>query len=197
MAKRGVHLTYTWEPDPVVFADSIFAVAEGLENTIIPMTYAKEQTQADIKSHFETETDPHGIKWDDWSENYEEYANDFPNIGILRQTDELYDAATDDEAFTVTEDTVFYHAENIPERGIWHQEGRPTRRTKGGAANPLPKREFLGVSVVAQGMIFKAFDDWFDNVIRLYPTSRGRLGQKHARRAPAGSSSGGQFTPNP
>ncbi len=182
----GVHMTYTWVPDPVVFAERIWAVAEGLENTLIPMIYAKEQTQADIRRHFETETDPSGRPWEPWAESYMEYAESFPNEGILRQTNELYEAAVSDEAFTVSDDAVFYHAESIPERGIWHQEGRPDRRTKSGASNPLPKREFLGVSIVAQGMIFRAFGEWFDRVTDLFVKPTGGLGRRHMRRGDAG-----------
>jgi phage gpG-like protein len=188
MATRtGVHMTYTWVPDPVVFADRMFAVAEGLENTALPLLYAKEQTQADIRSRFETETDPSGKPWKEWSESYLPVAEAYPNEGILRRTDELMEAAVDDNAFIVTNDAVFYNAENIPERGIWHQEGRPGRMRGG----DLPKREFLGVSMVAQGMIFRAFGEWFDGVTDLFITARGRIGRRHILRG-----AGGRFVPN-
>ncbi len=189
---RSSYITYTWVPDPVVFADSIFAVADAINDFGIPLMYAKERVQADIRQAFETETSPDGDKWKEWADSYKSYAEAYPNAGILRQSGELYQDATGDDAFTVSNDSVFYHAENIPERGIWHQEGRPGRKTKGGKPNPLPKRAFLGVSMVTQGMIFKAFDDWFEGVIRLYPDARrgGGLVQRHSKRDRLG-----RFTP--
>jgi len=85
---------FEWFPDPVVFQAKIFAVAEALEDRTVPIIYARQKVQADIQERFKTETAPDGTPWDDWAQSYEPYAEAFPNVGILRQTDELYEMAT-------------------------------------------------------------------------------------------------------
>lgn len=185
MATRGgTVVSYEWSPDPVVEQMAIFSVAEALRDPALPLMLAKERTQEDIVQHFQMESDPSGFPWEDWAESYAPRAQEFPNIGILRRTDELYEQATSDRAFIISNDAVFYDASVIPERGIWHQEGRPLRMTRGGAPNPLPKREFLGLSPETETYIMAAFVDWFDNAVDLYVTSRGRLAPRHALRSP-------------
>lgn len=193
MAARGGHITMTWVPDPVVYSDAILSVSEALRDTRLPLLFAQQHVQADIKERFITKTDPDGNPWEPWAESYEPRALSHPNIDLLRRDDDLYQAATDDSAFTVNDDTLFYHAENLPEYGIWHQEGRPARRTKSGAPNPLPKRAFLGMSRVTEGVIFRSFSLWFEEALDLFMLRRGGVGRRHARRS-AGT---GQFIPNP
>lgn len=179
-------VAYTWKPDPVVFADAIITVEESLRDRSVPLLAAREFTQEDIRDRFETETDPDGVPWDKWAQSYKEYAENFPNIGILRQTGELYDAASSSAAFIINSDTVFYDSGYMPERGVWHQEGRPARTTRGGTANPLPARPFLGLSDSARLLIFATFADWFDRSIDLFVTARGRMGRRHSMRGDLG-----------
>ena len=183
---------FEWFPDPVVFQAKIFAVAEALEDRTVPIIYARQKVQADIQERFKTETAPDGTPWDDWAQSYEPYAEAFPNVGILRQTDELYEMATASSAFIVSSDTLFYDSGHMPERGIWHQEGRPARTTSEGFSNPLKARPFLGLSDDAEVAIYAFFQDWFDRALDLYVTVRGRIGGRHARR----SEVSGQFIPN-
>jgi phage gpG-like protein len=178
----GVTLDWKWIPDPVVFQDRILAVAEGLRDRTMPLIAARQYTQDDIRERFETETDPAGYPWDAWAESYKWYAEDYPNVGILRQSEELYEAATSSAAFIVSHDSVFYDSGFMPERGIWHQEGRSGRNTATGAPNPLPQRRFLGLSEEAQALIMATFGDWFDRAIDLYVTRTGRVGRRHSLR---------------
>jgi len=186
----GVHVDYIWEPDPIVFADAIFTVDAALQHREIPLAFAAGEVKADIRERFRTKTDPGGEPWEPWADSYAPRAEAYPNIDLLRRDDDLYQAATSDAAVVVSNDSVFYHAENIPEYGIWHQEGRPSRRTKGGSPNPLPQRQFLGLSDETISVIFVAFADWFDRAIDLFTTSRGRIGRRHAMREGTG-----QFIP--
>jgi phage gpG-like protein len=179
---------YTWNPDPVVLGDAIFAVDAALQNRALPLALAREQVQSDVRERFETETDPDGEPWQQWADSYADRAQD--NAGILRKTDELYEAAISDEAVVISNDTVFYDSSVLPERGAWHQEGRPARKTKGGSPNPLPQRQFLGLSDAAVTVIFATFADWFDRAIMLYPTATGIIGRRHAMRG-----GGGMFVP--
>lgn len=183
---RTSRVVIDWNPDPVVFADAILTVEEALRDTRLPLLASKEFVQEDIQKRFQTQTDPSGEPWEEWAESYKPYAEEFPNIGILRQTDELYQAATSESAFVVNSNTVFYAAENLPARGIWHQEGRPGRRTRQGTANPLPQRQFLGMEEGTRTLIFATFSDWFDRAIDLFATITGRTGRRHAMRGAMG-----------
>jgi phage gpG-like protein len=179
-------IRYEWEPDPIVFADAILTVDTALRNPAPALLMSKELAQEDIRERFLTETDPQGGKWQEWSERYAPIAEAFPNDGILRQTGELYDAATSDTAFIITQDTVFYQTD-MPERGMWHQEGRWDRKTKGGNPSPLPDRPFLGLTEETAQLIFVTFRDWFDHAIDLFETRTGRIGRRHSIRGPAGT----------
>jgi hypothetical protein len=164
-----------WSPDPIVFGDAILQVEEGLRHTEMPMALAMQEVQGDIRERFETETNPDGTPWAPWAESYENFAIEFPNIGVLRQTGELAEKA--ENALLINGDTLFFD-----EGQIWHQEGR--ERSKGGT---LPERRFLGLSKETVRFIYAAFIDWFDNVVDLFETSTGRIGRRHARRGPSGT----------
>lgn len=170
----GGTITFDWKPDADVMADRVMNVADALSNTRVPMAFAAQELTADIRMNFEGQHDPEGRPWEEWSENYAPYA-EVTNIGaILQQSMELQDAATDPSAVRVTDDALFYDLDALPERGIWHQEGR--QRSKGG---DLPARPFLGLSDEAAGSIFLTFSKWFDRSIDLYTTKTGRIGRRH------------------
>ena len=173
-------LLIEWTPDPIVFGRALMEVDAGLRNTYIPMRWAAEEMSADIKERFETQTDPSGAPWEEWSDSYAAVAEAFPNIAILRRTDALYDAVTSDEAMIVNNNTVFFDESQMPRRGFWHQIGIPNRKTKSGAPNPLPERRFLGLTTTTRAYIIGMWDAWFDETIQLYTTTLNRLGRRHA-----------------
>lgn len=179
-------VTYHWEPDPAIFAEKILAVDASLRDPTPALLASENFVQEDIRDRFLTETAPDGTPWQPWASRYAAYAESFPNEGILRQTKELYDAATDENSFIVSNDTLFYET-TMPERGVWHQEGRPGRRTRTGAANPLPARPFLGLSDQTATLIFATFADWFNRSIDLFETTRGRIGRRHSIRGTQGT----------
>lgn len=179
-----------WVPDPVVLGRSMLAVADSLSDATLPLAKAAQVYREDIDDRFATETDPDGAPWQYWAESYVEYAENFPNTGILDQTSELREAATSGRATIISNDTLFYDTTVLPERGIWHQEGRPNRMTRGGKPNPLPQRRFLGLSAEAEALITLSFVDWFNDAIALYPTSTGLIGRRHSLRG-----AGGRFVP--
>lgn len=177
-------VTYTWEPAPVEMAQAVLLVDDALRDVELPLMLAGQELQADVRQRFITETDPSGSPWQPWAESYLDRAGE--NAGILRKTEDLYEAAIADEAVIVNGDTLFYDTSGLPEYGAYHQEGKPHRKTKGGSPNPLPKREFLGLSDVASIAIFATFADWFDRSIDLFETATGRLGRRHAMRGGLG-----------
>lgn len=181
-----------WDPDPIVWGEAILEVDEALSHVEIPLAFSAELVSEDIKRRFDTESDPSGAPWQEWSDNYKDYAEAFPNTGILRQTDETYDAATDPEAMIVSGNTLFFDENVLPDQGFYNNDGAPNRRTKGGSPNPLPARPFLGLSDEASGFIFATFEEWFEQAIMIFETPTGKLGMKHQLRAPG---SQGRFVP--
>lgn len=173
-------LTIEWTPDPIVFGDAIMAVDGALNQTRIPLEAAAREIGIDIRERFETETDPSGKPWKPWSPTYEEIALSFPNEGILRRFGFLYEDATSADAMIIAGDSLFFDETQIPEYGVWHQEGRPDRKTKGGKPNPLPARRFLGMTAQTRVFIFATFEEWFNNALELYTTTLGKLGRRHA-----------------
>lgn len=165
---------FHWEPDPVVYANSMNNVADALLNRTAPLAAASEAVQMDIRERFETETDPSGRKWEPWSESYRHFAEIFPNMGILHQTGALEEAATSTEATQVTNDSVFYSTQNLPSHGLEHESGNLERDP------PLPQRSFLGLSDAARTVIMGNFYEWFEGAISLFVTSRGRIGRRHS-----------------
>lgn len=168
-------VNFVWEPDPMVYAESMNRVADSFYNRVPPLAAASEIVQSDIRERFETETDPQGNHWQPWSETYAPYARTI-NKGILHQSGALEEAATSSEAIEVTNDSVFYRTALLPHYGLAHESGLPDRTP------PLPERSFLGVSDQARGVIMGQFVEWFEGNINLFVTARGRVGRRHAIR---------------
>lgn len=175
-------ITYEWEPDPSDLAASLMAVADALDTRVPMMAQTAQIFRMDVAENFEGEHGPDGDPWAPWAESYENYAIE-NNVGILRQTEELFEEAVSSARFIVSNDAVFYEVD-MPVRGAWHQEGVPDRRTKSGAPNPLPARPFLGLSEEAASLIMETWGEWFDGAIMIYPSIGGGLERRHSIRAP-------------
>lgn len=171
----------------MVYSNAMNDIAIALENKRGPLTASSEVLQADIRERFDTETDPSGDHWEPWSPNYNPVAQGespdslgrtFPNIGILQRTGELADVASSSRAIRVSNDTVFYETNMLPNYGLEHEAGNPERN--------LPRRSFLGLSDQAAGVIFATFAEWFDGAVDLFVTASGRLGMRHSIQGPGG-----------
>jgi len=162
-------VTFTWNPDPAVFANRFYAVADALEDRTLPLAAASETMQHDIRERFETQTAPDGTPWEPWSENYRPVAEEYPNEGILTQSGALKEAASSAEAIIVTKDTVFYQTSLLPHYGLAHDQG----------LEGLPQREFIGMSDEAAMVVMGEFGEWFDRSIDLYSTGS-MVGRRHA-----------------
>lgn len=172
-------LSFTWTPDPQVYAQRALVMADMLEDMRAPLMAASETVQMDIRERFTTETDPEGNPWEPWAESYEEYAN-MHNAGILHQTGALEEVASSSRAVVVRNDTVFYETSHLPHYGLAHDQGLEDRK------NPLPQREFLGMSDEAKGAVFAEFSEWFEGITKLWVTPSGRIGRRHALQGPGG-----------
>jgi phage gpG-like protein len=171
-------VTFEWIPDPKVYANKFMTVADALDNTrAVPLAAASEQMQAAIRDRFDTETDPEGVPWQEWSERYAPIAEAYSEIGkILQWTGELADAASSTEAMVVTNDTLFYQTPMLPSYGLAHDQGISDRGTKGGG---LPRRSFLGMDDNSALRIMGFFSEWFDRSIDLFITSTGKVAPRH------------------
>lgn len=184
----AVITTFKWEPDPMIYEDQLTRMAVYLEDRMPPLQAASIITQEDIRERFDTETDPYGDKWADWSPSYTPVAMGevpakkgepaFPNIGILQRTGELADAASSSRATRITKDTVFYETSTLPNYGLEHETGNPNRN--------LPQRAFLGLSDQARTVIFAAFADWFDGAMSLWVTPSGKVAMRHSLQGKGG-----------
>lgn len=168
---------------------SMLDVAAGLENPLVPLAEAGEILQADIRQRFETETDPSENPWEPLSWRYimwkpgqgQRPINPRRRTGTtLKDTKDLMEAATSDDTILIRGDTLFYQLGLLPEYGIAHDTGLEERQ------NPLPQRQFIGLSEEAKDVIEVSFDQWFIGNINLYPTSTGKLGQRWGFRAKPG-----------
>lgn len=184
-------ITYEWEPDPDEMAARMWTVADALRDPHAPLVLAAQQTREDIEESFRSESAPDGQKWDSYTEKYQPVADAHPNISMLRQDSLLFDAATDEDAFVIRGDTLFYDTSGWPvtakgdSYGWFHQEGVPDRHTKGGSLNPLPQREFVGVTGEGETFIFTTFMQWFDRSVDLFVHRKtGRLSRRSQQRDP-------------
>ena len=156
------------------------------------MEMAKQLVQMDVIERFETETDPSGKPWQQWSGSsidfgedsgfgrayetgYAAYALGYPNVGILRQDEELFHDAAREDRFRITNDSVWYSGAGLASAGMAHQDGAPFRRTASGTPNPLPQRAFIGISLAASAKILRIFGEWFDGSISLFVKPNGRI----------------------
>lgn len=199
--KAGGTITFDWQPDPRTFQDRILNVRDALEDRTAPLLAAGQFVTDDIRLRFKEQRDPAGEAWDEWSGQgghvgpegdivstvgYAAYAEQHNLGNILEQTLKLREAAVSPSRIRITENDLFYSTDGLPPYGLWHQEGKPDRRTASGSENPLPQRAFLGLSDLAAGEIMIVFSDWFDRSVSLYVTSRGRIGRRHALRGAGG-----------
>lgn len=169
-------ITYEWIPDPGVFAAGMFRVSDALRNPAAPLLFAAKQMHEEIKASFLSETSPDGKQWQYWEDSYAPVAESYPNVGILRRDELLYEAAIDEDAFIIDGDTLFYDTSGWPyssgknpiQYGWVHQDGSE-------AANVV-QRQFVGLSHGGQTIIEGAFMEWFDNALALYVTKGGALG---------------------
>jgi hypothetical protein len=153
-------------------------VALALQDRSAPLHLAAREAEVGIHEAFITETAPDGTPWEPWADSYKSRAA--LNIGLLRQSDELYEVATSTRTTRVSHDTVFYDTSFLPHYGLAHESGLPNRKTR------LPQRSFLGLSDESQLLIYGQFVAWFEGALSFYPTASGKIGRRHSHRDESG-----------
>lgn len=197
-------ITFDWEPNLSFFQERIFEVRDALQDRTVPLALSQAILQQDIAENFRGEHDPEGQPWQEWSQTivsqpggretrevYRGYADNLPpghSGRILDWRGILRDAATSDSAFhvvagrTVNDDSLFYDTSGLPPYWEWHQEGESDRQPGG----DLPQRRFLGMSGEAEIQILEVFDAWFQGIVALGVSSKGKVFQRHAKRGAGG-----------
>lgn len=147
----------------------------------IPMRGAKRIAMDDMKQRFDDEVSPDGAKWFALDPDYA--ARKQHEVGfehpILTRERELRDAATSEEAWSVTGESLFFNTSVLPEYWRVHQEGSIGFGAKFHASaniageadvegeQNIPPRPYIGLSAEAEAKIFTLFDVWFSEGIEM------------------------------
>lgn len=151
--------------EPLVVAEEIDLAESRLSRFRNPLVAARREVREAIKRRFDTETDPDGVPWAQYSPKYQETANR-ENIGKLHKfpeyhrgdQEQLYDAATDINAYIINSHSMSFGAysggdialvgEALPDYWVYHQDGTVK----------MPARPFLGIDAEGEEIITGIFD---------------------------------------
>jgi len=174
--------------DPLLVADAIHVASEKERRFIGPLSVARRVIRNDIVERFDTETDPEGHPWRDWSPLYKDQA-ERENIGILHKQEQYHRPAsnTSDSLYDAVSKLTSYEIEsrgissaavgggsialvgaNLPDYWIVHQEGAKFNFTthKGETRQGMiPARPFIGVSDRAEEVIYGVLDMHVDGAL--------------------------------
>lgn len=118
---------------------SLLDIAGYLENTRVPMIASREIAIKDTQEHFDSETDPNGESWAPLDPFYRamKLAGGYPE-DILHRTGDMETAATSDDAWIVTNDSLAFNANALPREpekntiyGLYHQAGSKNQMNVG------------------------------------------------------------------
>lgn len=104
-----------WEPDPELIEAELIKMADAFGDWSVPLAAARQEMIEATRRNFQNESDPSGFKWPELEPNYKEekLREGFPDQ-ILVRTSALRTAATSQEAWFVTEDSIVFNAEALP-----------------------------------------------------------------------------------
>lgn len=149
-------ITAEWEPDPERIQQALVTFADAFEDWSVPMEEARQASIASVRRRFDTETDPSGTPWPELNPDYEEWKINRvgSDKGMLRLTDDMYNATLAGESWIITPRTIEFNAESLPFYAGYHQTGLENRKT------PLPQRMFVGLDEEAGLDIQAIFTKW-------------------------------------
>lgn len=147
-------LDYVWEPErPAIVAGRFEQLAGDFEDFTPVLGAISQIVQDDVAEHFEKEEGPTG-KWKDWAPSYYPKALS-ENVGILRKTEDLYDAATDPAAYPIIDNDVFIITNDFPDYWAIHNYGGTA-----GKGSRIPPRPYLWLSDEARAQSELVFELW-------------------------------------
>lgn len=146
-----------------------------------PLKAAKKIARDDMKERFDTEIRPDGDKWFALDPDYARRKQH--DVGfehpILTRSRDLREAATDEGAWSVSGESIFFSTGSLPEYWRVHQEGssdfgaifhasaNPAGEIGEQGGQNIPRRPFIGLSAEAEAEILEVFDIWFSEGIEL------------------------------
>jgi len=158
-------------------AKVIFQLADFIDDVALPLESAKEIARRDMVERFVTQTAPNGRAWQELNEKYLEWKEEeHGDLPILTLTSALRDSATDEEAWSVSGDSVWFSTDGLPDYWPAHQYG--SAHMLQGEGNPsdlsftdrhgefvelfqgIPPRPFIGLSGEAESEILAMLDTW-------------------------------------
>jgi len=162
-------ITAEWVPDPGMEAQALLRLSDAIEDWRSPMEEVRTITRQSIRRRFDTETDPEGKPWEALSEGYlsRKRREGYPDR-ILRRDEALYEAATDEGSFMITEREVIFEPDRLPFYGGLHQAGMPSTTYPGRTNNPLPQRAFIGLTDDDIDEIEAEFVFWLNRTVDTY-----------------------------
>lgn len=158
---------------PRVIANKIDLLAEGIDDTTLPMVASRQILMDDIDHRFETETDLDGFPWAKHNPDYDKWLSSkgYPGT-ILRlgapeksRGRQLIEWLHEPTTFPIVGHNLAVNTANAPPYWRIHDRGGYLKTAfttaKGTSSRPrIPKRSYLGLSETAAFAVVAVFDDW-------------------------------------
>jgi phage gpG-like protein len=175
-------LEIEWDVDPRITAAAFTELAEEIDRDLVqPAVAARQVIMDDVREHFEREEAPSGERWAPWAPSYAPRAQS-ENIGILRKTEDLYDATQEITSWPIIGNDIWVNTATWPDYWRIHQQGglimstqtmirrmRRRRAKEEGASDHgrIPARPYIGLSEDAELVVFGVYDFWFQGKLRI------------------------------
>jgi hypothetical protein len=154
-----------WAPDPLLIARELEVVDQELWAFYKPLLAARRVIADDVEAHFINEESPDHVAWKEYAPSYKKRGEQ--NVGKLRKSGALFEAATNPESYEITPRGVSKAAigggsvalvgSNLPDYWVYHdQPDNP------GTSEKLPQRKFEGLSDEALAKIDIIFDQYVE-----------------------------------
>ena len=148
---------------PGLVANRIAWLDAGIKDPTPALVVARQIAIDEVEQRFLTETDPSGAHWAEWSPSYAPVAEE-ENVGILRKTETLFDAATDPAAYPVADTgfggDLFLDTAEFPDYWAVQNYGGTV-----GRGSEIPPRQYIGLSEEGTVAMAGVFDAWIGGLI--------------------------------
>lgn len=157
-----INLDFDWlYPDPPRINYELVRIEEYLERTQVLAEVAQEVAQVDMAERFEREVDPDGNPWKELAQPA------FDQVGILRLSTDMYQAAISDSAWSATPVGVFFDSGSLPQGKDGGQYWQYHEQPEGRGGQRIPQRRFIGLSPDAEQNVENRADEWLAQGIML------------------------------
>jgi hypothetical protein len=185
----SIILREDWNVDIDEVAQSLMAVEAALSDIELPLLASRRIAMQDMDDRFTTQTDPDGNEWVpltiDYLNSTTKSSSEHPD-DILQLTGAMREAATNQESWLITDNSLIFDSSSMPFYAMIHQEGSDPFGAAGyfnehgehveaesqrfvaqggfgpGRGNALPQRKWIGISAEGEVKMEAVFDLWFD-----------------------------------